>query len=222
MNSEATKERFVDLCVRLPDRMETNPHHRRAHGEGVFGNITSRYSEPHRAYHILNHIDQMLKEFNDGMHLAKDPEAVEFAIWFHDFIYETKSQTNESDSAGCAARILTILCCPSGFTNKVKQLILATKHDVAPTDNDAMLLVDLDFSILGQPESVFDEYEKQIRKEYEWVPAEVFAAKREKILRSFLNRPSIYNLPHFREKYEKQARENLQRSLNHLENKNRN
>ena len=87
---------------------------------------------------------------------------------------------------------------------------------MAPTDPDVQLLVDIDLSILGQPEDKFDEYEWQVRKEYEWVPENQFVAGRSEILRSFLDRLAIYSTRFFRNKYEAQARANIATSLARL------
>jgi len=81
---------------------------------------------------------------------------------------------------------------------------------------DAPLLVDIDLSILGQAEARFQEYEAQIRREYEWVPEPAFALKRAEILERFLARERIYSTEPFFSKYEKQARANLLGSIRKL------
>ena len=78
------------------------------------------------------------------------------------------------------------------------------------------LLVDVDLSILGQPDERFREYEAQIRREYEWVPEEIFAAKRAEILQGFLARERIYTTDSFFGRFESEARTNLRNSLHHL------
>src|SRR5439155_17414596 len=80
----------------------------------------------------------------------------------------------------------------------------------------SMSLIDVDLSIFGQPESRFEEYERQIREEYAWVPATIFAAKRAEILRRFLARERIYSTNFFQQKLERRARENIQGSLRRL------
>ena len=98
----------------------------------------------------------------------------------------------------------------------VAVLVLATKtHDPA-LHPDAPLLVDVDLSILGQLKERFQEYEAQIRREYDWVPMETFQVKRAKILRMFLARDRIYATDRFFLKYEKRARSNLRNSIRSL------
>ncbi len=81
---------------------------------------------------------------------------------------------------------------------------------------DANLLMDVDLSILGQPERRFQQFEAQIRQEYDWGPAEIFAQKRAKILERFLGREKIYSTGRFFDKYEQQARANLQVAIRKL------
>lgn len=77
----------------------------------------------------------------------------------------------------------------------MRDLILATRHDVSPPAGDAALLVDVDLAILGSPAERLDEYERQVRQEY--------------------------NTEHFRSRYEAAARANLTRSIHQLESSER-
>ncbi len=90
---------------------------------------------------------------------------------------------------------------------------VATNHVYGPDSPEAGLLVDLDLSILGQPEAVFNRYENEIRREYAWVADGEFARGRSRVLEGFAIRPSIYSTPFFRAKYESAARANLARSI---------
>jgi predicted metal-dependent HD superfamily phosphohydrolase len=139
------------------------------------------------------------------------------AIWYYDAIYDPRSRENETRSAELAAVTIRRAGLPGEFGNKVSTLILATtKHD-SSVDEDAPLMVDVDLSILGQPRQRFEGYERQIRKEYDWVSDEAFAVGRALVLKSFLNRPTIYATNFFQRKYEEQARLNLANSLCKLE-----
>ena len=182
----------------------------------VYNDLVARYSEPHRAYHTLEHIGHCLDELEQVRHLATNPDAVELALWYHDAIYDTKTKDSEERSAALAVEMVENALLPSSFGQSVANLIMATKHTSAPTDPDVQLLVDTDLSILGQSEDRFDEYERQVRKEYEWVAKDAFTAGRSAILKSFLDRPTIYSTPFFRNKYEAQARANIARSLARL------
>jgi predicted metal-dependent HD superfamily phosphohydrolase len=202
------KAKWIEFWQKLAVKADATPY---------FAAIEARYSEPHRAYHNLVHVLECLEEFEPAKHLANDPMAVEMAIWYHDAIYDTRAKDNEEQSAALAIKVCGEINLPASFTQRVKNLILATRKHDAAVEQDAPLIVDVDLSILGRPMQRFDEYQNQIRQEYSWVPAEQFAAGRSFILESFLARPAIYCTEFFRNKYECQARDNLKRSLSKLQ-----
>ena len=106
---------------------------------------------------------------------------------------------------------------PAESRARVHGLIMATCHDALPDTPDAQVLVDIDLAILGADAVRFDAYESEVRAEYAFVPDFLFRRTRKKILRGFLDRPTIYSTRYFQEKLEKKARENLARSLAKLD-----
>jgi hypothetical protein len=61
--------------------------------------LRTAYSEPQRAYHTLSHIDALLALVRDRRAELKSPEAVSFAVWFHDIVYDPTAHDNEDRSA---------------------------------------------------------------------------------------------------------------------------
>jgi predicted metal-dependent HD superfamily phosphohydrolase len=180
----------------------------------VFAELVRRWSEPHRAYHTLVHLDEALAELDAARSQARQPDVVELAVWFHDAIYDPKARDNEQRSAEWAAQVLARAGLPAATGERVAELVLATQqHVAAPGDVDAQILLDADLSILGRPAARFDAYEAEIRREYAWVPADAFAVERARILRRMLERPVLYGTEHFRARLEAPARANLERSL---------
>ena len=175
--------------------------------------LSAGYSEPHRAYHTLRHIEHCLEEFEPVRREARDPVAVELAIWYHDVVYDTHRRDNEERSAVLAEGVATAAGLGSDLARRTGDLIRISTHRKPATDPDARLFADVDLAILGQPPEAFAEYERQVRREYEWVPEDVFKGARAPILETFLDRFSIYMTDPFREKYEKTARANLTASL---------
>jgi predicted metal-dependent HD superfamily phosphohydrolase len=184
--------------------------------EPEWRSLSDRYEEPHRAYHTLSHIAHCLDELDSARGLAADAVAVEMALWYHDAVYDPRAKDNEQRSAGLAAQAAAVMGLSAGFGDRVAGLILVSTHRAPAEDPDPRLFADIDLSILGQPEAAFDEYERQVRLEYSWVPEPAFRAGRSAILRSFLQRPSIYGTGFFRGKYEAAARRNLSRSIARL------
>ncbi len=184
----------------------------------VYINILERYSEPHRHYHNLSHVNHCLGELKTAEYLAVNIKAVKMAIWFHDAIYDIKATDNEERSAELAKIVLKNASLSDEFTELVVNLILATKHTSPPTDPDAKLIIDIDLSSLGTPDEIFDENGQQIRKEYGWVAENLFNDGRVKFLKSLLppNRATIYLTQFFRDKYEAQAQKNIARAIAQL------
>lgn len=182
----------------------------------AYDDLIARYSEPHRKYHTVRHLDECFAKLEAIRAVADRPAEVEVALWFHDAIYEIRSSENEAKSADLAAEVVRNAGKPTDSVERISDLIMATRHAAAPDGTDARVLVDVDLSILGERPERFDEYERQVREEYSWVPEALFKRERKKILEEFLARPAIFNTEHFRDCYEGQARANLKRSLHRL------
>lgn len=178
-----------------------------------FDELIARYSEPHRKYHTVRHLDECFEKLAELRSEASRPHEVELALWFHDAIYEKGSSENEAKSADLAARVMEQVGVAQDAVQRVHSLIMATRHAAVPVGADQIVLVDVDLSILGAAPARFDEYERQVRDEYAWVPRFLFKRKRRTILMSFLARPAIFTSVLFKERYEAQARENLLRSI---------
>jgi predicted metal-dependent HD superfamily phosphohydrolase len=183
---------------------------------GWYERLTAAYAEPQRHYHNQRHITDCLAEFDQAEHLARQPAAVEFALWFHDAVYDPRAGDNEEQSAGLAKRCFSEAGVKGPLAAIVAKLVMATKSHEASADADAGLIVDVDLSILGQHEARFSEYEQQIRQEYGWVPQALFASKRAEILQRLLARERIFVTEWFHHKYERQARQNLEASISKL------
>ena len=161
-------------------------------------------------------MDECFVSLDEARHLADKVHEVELALWFHDAVYEVRSQDNEEQSASWARDAAIQQGVASSVAERVHRLVLATKHNATPTSPDAALLVDVDLVILGAAVERFDEYERQVRQEYSWVPGFLFRRKRREILEAFLARSQIYSTDHFRARYEVSARANLARSIERL------
>ncbi|WP_343639853.1 N-methyl-D-aspartate receptor NMDAR2C subunit [Roseateles sp.] len=175
--------------------------------------LLTRYAEPQRKYHTRQHLEECLALFEEVIALAPHPAEVEMALWFHDAVYDVKGSGNEERSADWAHRALIEAGVDAASADRVRQLVLVTKHDGVPSSPDEQVLVDIDLAILGAERQRFDEYERQIREEYGFVPGFLFRRKRKQILKTFLDRPVLYSTPALRERLDARARENLRRAI---------
>lgn len=179
----------------------------------TYERLAAAYAEPHRHYHTAAHIGACLTELEAARGLARFPFEVEAALWFHDAIYDPKASDNEQRSADWAVAFLSGAGAAAAVGERVRGHVMATRHDGEAGAPDSALVVDIDLSILGQPPAEYDAFERNVREEYRWVPGPLYRRRRREILQSFLDRRRVYALPHFYERYEAQARSNLERAI---------
>jgi predicted metal-dependent HD superfamily phosphohydrolase len=182
----------------------------------VFADLVRRYQEPHRAYHTLHHLEECFDRFDEAAGLAERPGELLAALWFHDAVYDTHAADNEVRSALLAGEVIGRAGGSGELATRVGELVLATRHEARPAGVDQALIADIDLAILGAPAPRFDEYERQVRQEYDWVPEAAFRAARVRILNGFLARPTIFSTALFLDRFEDHARANLRRSLARL------
>lgn len=175
--------------------------------------VQKAYCEPHRHYHTSEHISACLAHLQAHAYLAENVDAVEYAIWMHDVVYDTHRNDNEAQSAQRAVDLLKA----SGATadpERVRDMILATAHHTSREANDIGLVCDIDLSVLALCENDYAQYVKAVRAEYAWVPEPLFNQSRKRFLQDMLDQSSIYRHEHLAALWESKARENLQRELN--------
>jgi predicted metal-dependent HD superfamily phosphohydrolase len=183
----------------------------------AFHRLVAAYSEPHRCYHNLHHILQVLGVLRLFEPKVKDWPSVFLAAFYHDYVYDPQRSDNEQRSAEALAATM------SEFgvfkVQRACDLILFTKNHSAPDqDTDAHLLIGADLSIFARPTAQYEAYRVQIRGEYSWVPEMAFCQGRRAVLESFLARPKIYRsecLSH----WEDRARANIAAEITMLDEK---
>jgi predicted metal-dependent HD superfamily phosphohydrolase len=187
--------------------------HLAAPADDTLASLLAHWAQAHRRYHTLQHLRECLVLFDAHRALAEHPGEVALAVWFHDAVYDTSRHDNEAASADWAARVLAQAGAATEVVQRVHALIMATRHSQAPATPDERLLVDIDLAILGAAPARFDEYERQIRDEYGFVPEALFREKRGEILRGFLERPALFATPALSDSFEAAARANLAQAI---------
>ena len=183
----------------------------------IFDCLVQKYSEKHRFYHNLSHVNSLLGAAEDFKEKFADDRSVKLAIWFHDAVYEPKRTDNEVQSARLAVQSLEKLEIPEKLIERTRRMILATeKHNAETMDFDGRLFLDLDLGILGADEKIYGEYKRAIRREYSFVPFFLYRRLRRRILENFLTREFLYFTREMREKFEKRARQNIANEIKEL------
>ena len=183
--------------------------------------LSEFYRAPGRHYHGLSHVAALLALCDRHRDALADPEAVEAAIWFHDAIYDSARRDNELKSAELAVEHMSGKVEPERLQRIAKMIEATATHQVPDfadeaARRDAAIFLDMDLSILGAPSAEFDAYEQAVRLEYGWVEEQAWRAGRAAVLKKFLARPHIFHTEIFSKSHERQARENIARSIARL------
>ena len=161
--------------------------------QGLCESLQAAWAGPRRHYHDSCHLGECLAWLQRWAAHAERPAEVALALWFHDAVYDPRAADNEALSAAWARRALAQAGADGAAAERVAGLILATRHDApAEEGRDAALLLDIDLAILGSPPERFARYDRDVRLEYDHVPAPLYRFGRAAVLRRFLARPLLY------------------------------
>ncbi|KAJ6498575.1 hypothetical protein C8R47DRAFT_310108 [Mycena vitilis] len=217
MLSFATEDRFTRTVLTIDSGIS------REIIRGMAAELQTRYSEPQRYYHTLQHISYMLKALDST---DRGTEMIELAIWFHDCIYDPVKggPSNERESILVWEQFVesTLSSDMAILKEPVSALIEATiSHrlpEVLPkrlSPLEVAIFLDLDMSILADSPPIYEEYSKQIQEEYSHYPIGIYRIGRAKVLEGFLLHERIFLGPES-EDMEQRARRNIQGEINRL------
>ncbi|MGL5816729.1 MAG: HD domain-containing protein [Phycicoccus sp.] len=191
----------------------------------VGADLLRRWSEPHRRYHGITHLHEVLAAVDvlsrTGDVRHEDRTVALLGAWFHDAVYDVAAAgTNEARSADLARESLSRMGVPRVVIDRVVTVILDTvEHrlpDEASADPARAVLHDADLWVLAAPLARFDEYCAQVRTEYAHVAGASYAVARSQVLRPLLGRRHLYATEYARAAWNGLARENLARELTRL------
>jgi predicted metal-dependent HD superfamily phosphohydrolase len=203
----ALEKRFRGLWSRYVD---ADSHS--ADADHAWGVLAMGYTEPHRRYHNLGHLEHCLHALDMAATVAHDPDALELAIWFHDLVYIPGAKDNEERSAEVFSRLMKPFLTPKHI-DRGRQLILTTMHRVQPHGGDERFIADIDLSSLAKPWPKFLADSENLRAEESDKSDEDFFGGKVRFHRSLLQRQRLFNTVPFQLRYEAQARENIKRFL---------
>lgn len=199
------KETFTDLAKGYSDDLEQV--------DRLWEELVSFYTNEHRYYHSLSHLENVFLRLKEIRELISDWDVILFSLFYHDIIYDVEKSDNEEQSANLAERRLSQLQIPVARIQKCREQILATKNHNFHPDPDTNYFTDADLSILGQDWESYQEYARNVRKEYAVFPDALYHAGRTKVLKHFLQMDRIFKTDYFHDRLEKQAKENMQREM---------
>jgi len=136
-----------------------------------------RWTETHRFYHGVEHLNSMLEKIDDNLVLKY------FAL-FHDVIYDPRSSVNEERSAQLFRSVMGEI---EDLTHDEKYLIIEMILTTKTHKTDSPIVqqaIDLDMDILKSDFPTLLDYEGKIFKEYQFHPIEEYRKGRVGFLRS--------------------------------------
>lgn len=202
------KETFVELLIKYTDNNSLINE--------LWTEVENNYSNKERYYHTLQHLDNLLNQLIEVKDKIQNWDTILFTLYYHDIIYCSTKSDNEERSAELAEKRLNQVSVSKDKIELCKQQILATQSHLKSIDSDTNYFLDGDLSVLGQDWETYSSYYKNVRKEYSIYPDVVYNAGRKKVLKHFLSMDRIFKTAFFYFKFEKQAKENVQKELYRL------
>lgn len=171
------------------------------------------WSEPHRTYHSLPHLRDILARVDELAADAEEPDAVRLAAWYHDSVYRGLPD-DEERSAQRAEYELAALGVAPAMVDEVARLVRVTvTHDPVPGDRNGAVLSDADLAALAVPIDDYRHNTAAIRSEYAHIPNEVFRKGRVQVLAALLDGPAVFRTDYGRRHWEDVARANMRAEL---------
>lgn len=177
----------------------------------IGADVRSRHQEPHRAYHVVAHVEAVLGHL-ERLGQGNDP-VCGLAAFFHDVIYDPTAGDNEHRSALLAEQCLGALGLSSEHVTRTAEVIEATASHQSTGDAVVDTFLDADLAVLGAAPEPYQAYTSAIRFEYQHLDDASFDAGRSSVLRGFLEREHIFLTAGGRAAYEAAARRNLATEL---------
>lgn len=202
------KDRWISLTAASRDDLGC---------ERCFDGLVASYSEPHRAYHTLTHLEFVFAMLDRHVVGLREKGWLAFACWYHDVIYDPRAKDNEDRSAVRAAEeMLSIGVLPEVVARAASLIRATAHHQTAQADADDALFLDADFSILGAAPEAYRTYVDGVRYEYGHVDEAGWRAGRGAFLKQALAAPRLFRTEVFERAYGAQARANAAAELTAL------
>ena len=152
----------------------------------------AEYQSPSRCYHNLEHIQCSLWELDRIDDKSLDRTSLEFAIWYHDLVYDPLSKDNEIRSAWRFRDEFKSLPIDIDL-NVICKLICSTGTQFGAEGNAAFSLMqkyflDIDYAVLGQSAIDYTVYRQNVALEYKRISKLLYCISRKAFLGSTLER----------------------------------
>lgn len=179
--------------------------------------LIALWQQPHRRYHDVRHLTEVLDRVDVLAHHARDADAVRLAAFTHDAVYDPRAAAgaNEAASGDVAREVLADLGHPA-VRDVVRLVLLTATHDAGDDDPDGQVLCDADIGVLAADAERYASYAAGVRAEYVHVPDDAFATGRSAVLGQLLGHDRLFATTTGHELWERAARANVEAELHRL------
>lgn len=175
--------------------------------ERLGADLLRRWSEPHRRYHGIQHLQEALIALGN---LGGEAVTERLAIWYHDAVHTGVPGTDEQRSAELAAADLTAVGLAEPTVAEVVRLVLiTTDHSPDPSDLPGARVSDADLAILAADPQRYRLSVAALRAESPGLTDTAWRAARAARLESLIAAPWLFHTRAGRARWEGAARENL-------------
>lgn len=155
--------------------------------------IEKCYTETHRKYHNLDHLDTLYNLFHYYRKIFTDEEYSILcgAALFHDAIYNVKRDDNEKQSSRLARTWID----QNGVDDDTRKMIERLINDMYKPGENFLndFFQDSDMAILAAPEQIYAEYADGVKEEYtSQFTEEEYISGRKVFLIELLRKEKIY------------------------------
>lgn len=184
--------------------------------EELWNEINYNYSKKNRHYHNLKHLKDLYNQLANVKDKIHNWQVILFTLYYHDIIYISTQKDNEEKSAELASKRMKEIGVQESDVKLCYEQIIATKSHSENSESDTNYFTDADLSILGRTPTKYKTYCSNIRKEYSIYPDFLYKKGRKKVVNHFLSMKKIFKTDEFYNRYEEQAKLNLQQELKSL------
>jgi len=175
--------------------------------------LLAAWSEPHRRYHGMTHLCDIIERVEELAPYADDADAVRLAAWYHDAVYAGLPDDEERSARRAEEELSRLNVAPELIAEVARLVRMTVTHDPATGDRNGEVLSDADLAALAVPSDTYQANTAAIRAEYTHVPAEAFRKGRAQVLVAFLAGPGVFRTAYARREWEAAARDNMRAEL---------
>jgi predicted metal-dependent HD superfamily phosphohydrolase len=176
--------------------------------------LQAAYDEPGRRYHGTRHLVDVLERLEElrGAGAVFEELPVTLAAWFHDSVYDGERDAEERSAAWAEDGLSGVV--DAAVVREVVRLVRLTETHLPHNDDaNGCALSDADLAILAAGAQRYAEYRDAIRAEYGHLDEQEFRKGRAHVLKSLLEKETIFHTAYAREAWETPARANLEAEL---------